>query len=120
MFTPLALYPFIERLSPATMRSTMCRPPAQRPDPDRSRRAGDLVLLILPAGGANDVIAFTFNLPSTRSPGRSGYHHRGPPAYVVTKRICLGLQRRDRELLHGLRPADVRLARRDRGARADL
>ena len=81
------------------------RPAAQRPDPHRPRRHGDLDLLLILLGvGGNDIIATRSTCRSTRSPGRSGslIFVLPPLAFVVTKRICLGLQRRDRDqVLHG-------------------
>ena len=81
------------------------RPAAQRPDPHRSRCAGDLDLAD-PAGASAPTTSSRTRSTcrSTPSPGRSGsaIFVIPPLAYVVTKRICLGLQRRDRELvLHG-------------------
>ena len=60
--------------------------------------------LILLAAGANDVIAVAFHLSINTITWvfRVLIFVVPPLAYVVTKRICLGLQRRDRDLvLHG-------------------
>jgi ubiquinol-cytochrome c reductase cytochrome b subunit len=60
--------------------------------------------LILLAVGANDVIAVTFDLSINAITWafRILIFVVPPLSYVVTKRICLGLQRRDRDLvLHG-------------------
>ena len=79
-------------------------PAAQRADPHRARRAGLVTWLILLAGGANDILAMTFHLSinTITNSFRVLIFVLPPMAYVVTKRICLGLQRRDRELvLHG-------------------
>ena len=55
-------------------------------------------------GGANDIIAISFNLSINAIMWflRIAIFIIPPIAFVVTRRICLGLQRRDREkLLHG-------------------
>ena len=60
--------------------------------------------LIFLAGGANDLLATTFDLSINAITWafRVLVFVLPPVAYLVTKRICLGLQRRDRELvLHG-------------------
>jgi ubiquinol-cytochrome c reductase cytochrome b subunit len=60
--------------------------------------------LMLLAAGANDILAITFHLSinSITNFFRIAIFVVPPLAYVVTKRICLGLQRRDRDLvLHG-------------------
>jgi ubiquinol-cytochrome c reductase cytochrome b subunit len=105
MFTPMALYPFIERWVTGDNREhhILDRP---RNAPTRTG-LGVMALttwLIFLAGGANDLIAVTFNLSINAITWafRVLIFVLPPLAYVVTKRICLGLQRRDRELvLHG-------------------
>jgi len=60
--------------------------------------------LILLAGGANDILAVTFHLSinDITNAFRVLIFAVPPLAYIITKRICLGLQRRDRDLvLHG-------------------
>ena len=60
--------------------------------------------LLLMAGGGNDIIATQFGLSinSITNTLRVLVIVLPPIAFVVTKRICLGLQRRDREMvLHG-------------------
>ena len=55
-------------------------------------------------GGGNDIIATTFNMSINSITWflRVALFILPPIAFVVTKRICLGLQRKDREkLLHG-------------------
>jgi ubiquinol-cytochrome c reductase cytochrome b subunit len=61
--------------------------------------------LVLTLSGANDVIASTFDisLNATTWAGRIGLIIVPPLAYVLTHRICLGLQQHDREVLaHGV------------------
>ena len=105
LFTPMALYPIIERWVTGDNREhhILDRP---RNVPTRTG-LGVMALvtwLILLAAGANDLIAVTFDLSiNTITWAFRVLIFVVPPlAYVVTKRICLGLQRRDRDLvLHG-------------------
>lgn len=102
----LLLYPFLER------RLTGDRGHhdlAQRPRDAPVRTAiGTMALsfygwLVLAAG--NDILAVTFDvsLNVTVWVGRIGLLIVPPAAYVVTYRVCLGLQRPDREVLeHGI------------------
>jgi len=105
MFTPMALYPLIERWVTGDNREhhILDRP---RNVPTRTGLGVMAITtwLILLAVGANDLIAITFDLSlnSITWTFRILIFVLPPLAYVVTKRICLGLQRRDRELvLHG-------------------
>jgi ubiquinol-cytochrome c reductase cytochrome b subunit len=62
-------------------------------------------LLVIELSGFNDVIAeqFHISLNATTWAGRIGVLLVPPIAYYVTYRICLGLQRADREVLeHGV------------------
>ena len=105
MFTPMILYPFIERwvTGDNSEHHILDRP---RNVPTRTG-LGVMALvtwLILLAGGANDILAVTFHLSINAITWtfRVAIFVVPPLAYIVTKRICLGLQRRDRELvLHG-------------------
>ena len=105
MFTPMAIYPLIERWVTGDNREhhLLDRP---RNVPTRTG-LGVMALttwLIFLAGGANDLLATTFNLSINAITWafRVLIFVLPPLAYVVTKRICLGLQRRDRDLvLHG-------------------
>jgi ubiquinol-cytochrome c reductase cytochrome b subunit len=101
----MILYPFLERWVTGDNREhhVLDRP---RNVPTRTG-LGVMALvtwLILLAAGANDLIAVAFHL----SINTITWSFRvlifviPPLAYIVTKRICLGLQRRDRDLvLHG-------------------
>jgi ubiquinol-cytochrome c reductase cytochrome b subunit len=105
LFTPMAIYPFLERwvTGDNAEHHLLDRP---RNVPTRTG-LGVMALttwLMLLAAGANDILAVTFDL-SINSITRAFQvliFVIPPLSYVVTKRICLGLQRRDRELvLHG-------------------
>ncbi len=105
MFTPMLIYPFLERWVTGDNREhhILDRP---RNVPTRTG-LGVMALsswVVLLAAGANDIMATTFNLSinSITWAFRVLFFAVPPLAYIVTKRICLGLQRRDREkVLHG-------------------
>jgi ubiquinol-cytochrome c reductase cytochrome b subunit len=66
---------------------------------------------VLLLAGAGDVIADTFDISLNAMiwAGRIGCIVLPPVAYVVTYRICLGLQQRDREVLeHGIETGVIR------------
>ena len=105
MFTAMGAYPFIEQWVTGDKREhhVLDRP---RNVPTRTGLGVMSItfFLILLAGGANDILATTFHM-SINAITRIFQvliFVLPPIAYVVTKRICLGLQRRDREtVLHG-------------------
>ena len=105
IFTAMGLYPFLEAWVTGDKREHHLL--------DRPRnapvRTGIGVMAItfyglLWIGGGNDIIATNFNLTINSITWflRVMIFVLPPLAFVITKRICLGLQRRDREkLLHG-------------------
>jgi ubiquinol-cytochrome c reductase cytochrome b subunit len=105
MFTLLALYPFIESWASGDKREhhLLDRP---RNAPNRTA-IGAMALtftLVSLLNGGNDIIATTFHLTINQMMwfSRIGVLVLPPIAFVITKRICLSLQRADRELvLHG-------------------
>jgi ubiquinol-cytochrome c reductase cytochrome b subunit len=109
--TVLVAYPWIERLATGDSREhhLLDRP---RNAPTRTG-LGVMALTfycLLWANGGNDIIATHLNLAIndiTRFVGVAMFV--APPlAFVITKRICLGLQRRDRErVLHGVETGQV-------------
>jgi ubiquinol-cytochrome c reductase cytochrome b subunit len=67
--------------------------------------------VVLSLSATNDVIAFKFriSLNATTWAGRIGLLIVPPLAYYLTRRICLGLQQRDRErLTHGVETGVMR------------
>jgi ubiquinol-cytochrome c reductase cytochrome b subunit len=105
MFTLLALYPFIESWVTGDKREhhLLDRP---RNAPNRTAIGAMALTFTLVAliNGGNDIIATTFDLTINQMMwfSRIGIIVLPPIAFVVTKRICLSLQRADRELvLHG-------------------
>ncbi len=105
MFTGMALYPFIESWISGDKREhhLLDRP---RNAPNRTA-IGAMALtftLIALINGGNDIIATHFSLTINQIMwfSRIGILVLPPLAFVITKRICISLQRADRELvLHG-------------------
>lgn len=105
IFTALALYPFLEAWVTGDKKEhhLLDRP---RNAPTRTG-IGVMALtfyLLLWVGGGNDIIALTFGLSINSITWflRIALFVIPPIMFVVTRRICLGLQRRDRDkLLHG-------------------
>ncbi len=105
VFTLLGLYPFLEKWATKDNREHHLL--------DRPRNApvrtgiGAMALTfycLLWIGGGNDIIAITFDLSINAITWflRVAIFVLPPLAFVITKRACLGLQRKDREkLLHG-------------------
>ncbi len=105
LFTLMAIYPMLERWVTGDNREhhVLDRP---RNAPTRTGLGVMSIVtwLMLLAAGANDILAITFHLSinSITNFFRISIFIIPPISYVVTKRICLGLQRRDRDLvLHG-------------------
>jgi ubiquinol-cytochrome c reductase cytochrome b subunit len=105
MFTLLAVYPFIESWATGDKREhhLLDRP---RNAPNRTA-LGAMALtftIVSLLNGGNDIISTTFHLTINQMMwfSRIGVLVLPPIAFIVTKRICLSLQRADRELvLHG-------------------
>jgi ubiquinol-cytochrome c reductase cytochrome b subunit len=105
MFTLLAVYPFIESWATGDKREhhLLDRP---RNAPNRTA-LGAMALtftVVSLLNGGNDIIATTFHLTINQMMwfSRIGVLVLPPIAFVITKRICLSLQRADRDLvLHG-------------------
>jgi ubiquinol-cytochrome c reductase cytochrome b subunit len=105
IFTGMALYPFIESWITGDKREhhLLDRP---RNVPNRTALGVMSITFMLVAliNGGNDIIATTFELSINQVMwmSRIGIIVLPPIAFVITKRICLSLQRADRELvLHG-------------------
>jgi ubiquinol-cytochrome c reductase cytochrome b subunit len=102
LFVLLFAYPFLERWLQHDHREHQL---LQRPRDNPTRTAlgamGIAFYGILFASGATDVIAYTFKLPFEELVwvGRVGLLVLPPLAYVLTRRLCTGLQRADRDVL---------------------
>lgn len=105
LFTALALYPFLESWATGDKREhNLLDRPRNAPVRTGIGVMAITFYVILWIGGGNDIVATNFDL----SINAISWTLRillivAPPiAFIVTKRICLGLQRKDREkLLHG-------------------
>src|SRR3954468_4071669 len=112
MFTVLALYPMIERkLTGDTASHHLLQRPRDVPVRTSIGAMGLAFYLWLMLAGGNDVIAdkFDISLNAMTWIGRIGVVVLPPLAYVITYRICLGLQMHDREVLeHGIETGVIR------------
>jgi ubiquinol-cytochrome c reductase cytochrome b subunit len=105
LFTGMALYPFIESWITGDKREhhLLDRP---RNAPNRTALGAMSITFMIVAliNGGNDLIATHFDLSINQIMWgtRVGIFVLPPLAFVITKRLCLSLQRADRELvLHG-------------------
>lgn len=105
LFTALAVYPFIEA---AVTRDRGEHHLLDRPRNVPTRTALGVafitVFIVISVAGSNDIVATHFSLSINHITWalRIGVFLLPYLAYVVTKRACISLQRRDRELaLHG-------------------
>ncbi|WNV77285.1 cytochrome bc complex cytochrome b subunit [Geodermatophilus sp. DSM 44513] len=112
IFTLLALYPVIERV---LTRDEASHHLLQRPRDVPVRTSLGMMSLtfyvVLMFSGGNDVIAekFDISLNAMTWAGRIGLVILPPIVYLITYRICLGLQKHDREVLeHGLETGVIR------------
>jgi len=105
LFTVLGLYPFIERWVTGDDREHhLLQRPRNAPVRTAFGAAGITFYGICWAAGGNDIIAVVFNLDiyAISWAARIGVFVGPVVAFLVTKRICIALQRKDRqEVLHG-------------------
>jgi ubiquinol-cytochrome c reductase cytochrome b subunit len=106
LFTTLLMYPLIERkLSKDDAHHNLLQRPRDVPVRTSLGVMALTLFMVLMIAGVNDVVAFQFNisLNAMTWAGRLGVLILPPMAYYVTYRVCLGLQRADREVLeHGV------------------
>lgn len=102
----LLMYPWIERkLSKDTAHHNLLQRPRDVPVRTSLGIMALTFFAVIMLSGFNDIIAFAFDisLNATTWAGRIGVLLAPPIAYYITYRICLGLQRADREVLeHGV------------------
>jgi ubiquinol-cytochrome c reductase cytochrome b subunit len=112
LLTGLALWPFIEQWITGDRREHhVCERPRNAPTRTALGMAGVTFYGIMWLEGANDVVAYQLNISLYLTTEIARYAiFIGPVvAYWVTKRICLGLQRKDVELLtHGVETGIIR------------
>ncbi|MEU1628753.1 ubiquinol-cytochrome c reductase cytochrome b subunit [Streptomyces sp. NPDC020096] len=101
----IAVYPFVESWVTADKREHhLLDRPRNAPVRTALATAWLALYLILLLGGGNDLVATHFNLSINAITWfvRIGFFVLPTIVYIVTKRMCLGLQRRDRDkVLHG-------------------
>ena len=106
LFTLLLTYPALERkLSGDTAHHNLLQRPRDVPVRTSIGVMALTLFMVLMVSGMNDVIAFKFNISLNAMTwgGRIALLLAPPIAYYITYRICLGLQRADREVLeHGV------------------
>jgi ubiquinol-cytochrome c reductase cytochrome b subunit len=102
----LLVYPFLERkLSKDTAHHNLLQRPRDAPVRTALGAMALGFFMVIELSGFNDIIAdsFDISLNATTWAGRIGVLIVPPIAYYVTYRLCLGLQRADREVLeHGV------------------
>jgi len=113
IFTLMGLYPLIERLATGdTETHNLLDRPRDNPTRTALGVMGLTFYSVLWVNGGNDIIAVTFDLSiNTITWAARVLLFVAPPlAFVLTKRICIGLQRRDRDLLlHGRETGRIRV-----------
>jgi ubiquinol-cytochrome c reductase cytochrome b subunit len=112
MFTLLALYPMLERkLTGDTASHHLLQRPRDVPVRTSLGMMGLTFYGVLMLSGGNDVFSdkFDVSLNAMIWFGRLGVIVLPPLVYVLTYRICLGLQKHDREVLeHGIETGVIR------------
>jgi ubiquinol-cytochrome c reductase cytochrome b subunit len=105
LFTGMALYPFIESWITGDKREHhLLDRPRNAPNRTALGAMSLTFMLVTLINGGNDLIATHFDLSINQIMWgtRIGVFVLPPLAFIVTKRLCLSLQRADRELvLHG-------------------
>jgi len=106
LFALLIGYPFLERkLSGDTAHHNILQRPRDAPVRTSIGMMALAFFMVIELSGFNDIIAdkFSISLNATTWAGRIGILVLPPLVYFITYRICLGLQRADREVLeHGI------------------
>ena len=112
IFTALLAYPWIEaRLTGDRAYHNLLDRPRDVPVRTAIGTMSLSFYLILMISGGNDIIAHIFRVSvnSTTYVGRAALFIVPPLVYLLTKRICYGLQRADEELVHhGIESGTIR------------
>ncbi|SDK81476.1 ubiquinol-cytochrome c reductase cytochrome b subunit [Actinopolyspora mzabensis] len=112
VFTLALAYPFLERkLSGDEAHHNLLQRPRDVPVRTGLGAMAITFFLIVLLSGANDIIAFKFDLvlEATTWMGRIGVLLGPPAAYYIAYRSCIGLQRADRQVLeHGIETGIVK------------
>jgi len=106
------VYPFIEaRVRRDNREHHLLERPRDAPTRTALGAMAVAFYLVLAISGASDVIALTFDVSTNAMTwaGRIGLLLLPPAAYWITRRICLGLQQHDRQVLaHGVETGIIR------------
>ncbi len=106
-------YPFIEaRITKDKAHHNLLQRPRDVPERTGLGAAGIAFYMVLLLSGGNDIIAdqFDISLNAMTWAGRILILVAPPAAYYVARRICLGLQQHDREVLaHGVETGIIKL-----------
>jgi ubiquinol-cytochrome c reductase cytochrome b subunit len=112
LFTALIAYPLLERkLSKDDAHHNLLQRPRDVPVRTSLGMMALAFFAVLMISGMNDIIAFQFDISLNVMTwgARIGLLLAPPVAYYITYRICLGLQRADREVLeHGVETGIIR------------
>ena len=113
LFTLAGAYPFIEaKITKDTARHNLLQRPRDVPVRTSLGAMAITFYMVLFLSGGNDIIAKAFNISLNAMTwgGRIFLLTLPPIAYLLTYRVCLGLQRHDREVLeHGLETGVIRM-----------
>nr|WP_063752458.1 cytochrome bc complex cytochrome b subunit [Streptomyces sp. NRRL S-350] len=102
LFAALYAYPFVERwLDPDTGEQHLCDRPRNKPTRTGLGVAGITAYAVLLVAGGNDVIAYVFgvSVDALTVVLRAALIVLPPLSFLLTRRLCLALQARDRERL---------------------
>ncbi|MDP9116446.1 MAG: ubiquinol-cytochrome c reductase cytochrome b subunit [Actinomycetota bacterium] len=113
LFTLAGAYPFIEaKMTKDTKAHNLLQRPRDVPVRTSLGAMAIAFYLVLFLSGGNDIIAKAFNISLNAMTwgGRILLITLPPIAYVLTYRVCLGLQRHDREVLeHGVETGIIKV-----------
>jgi ubiquinol-cytochrome c reductase cytochrome b subunit len=113
LFTLAGAYPFIEaKMTKDTKAHNLLQRPRDVPVRTSLGAMAITFYMVLFLSGGNDLIAKAFNISLNAMTwgGRIALLVLPPIAYVLTYRVCLGLQRHDREVLqHGVETGIIKL-----------
>jgi ubiquinol-cytochrome c reductase cytochrome b subunit len=113
MFTLAGIYPFLEaKMTNDTKKHNLLQRPRDVPVRTSLGAMAITFYMVLFLSGGNDLIAkaFDISLNAMTWGGRVALITLPPLAYLFTYRVCLGLQRHDREVLeHGLETGIIKL-----------
>jgi ubiquinol-cytochrome c reductase cytochrome b subunit len=113
LFTLLGVYPFVEAwITGDHAHHHLLDRPRNRPNRTAIGMGMMAMFVVLLFAGGNDIIATQFSLSINTLTWvfRAMFFVVPPIVFLITKRICLGLQRRDRDLLeHGEETGTIKM-----------